>query len=199
MQTTVTNSNYATFVKLLTAQYEILFKLPAYGMAASRWTPAGLAAEVTHKLASDGGDKNGQGVQNVRKALKLKNTYGAIREYLHDGPRAVPCATVARMQLEAAAPKMLAALEAVQKWWMETDGYQEGDDADEMPAEVFDAIRFAIGAGRGSVPSTTLPRADVAYIALRTALERIAAGDPTSLNFATLAIAEARDVLELTK
>lgn len=48
----------------------------------------------------------------------------------------------ANARLIAAAPKMLEALQKVQFWWSGTDGFIDGED--EMPADVFDAIRFAI-------------------------------------------------------
>jgi hypothetical protein len=45
--------------------------------------------------------------------------------------------------LIAAAPEMLAALDGILQWWMESDG---GDD---MPADLFDRAQAALKAARG--------------------------------------------------
>jgi hypothetical protein len=42
---------------------------------------------------------------------------------------------------------MLAALQAVYKWWTETPGFQNGED--HMPAAIFDGMRDAIAKARG--------------------------------------------------
>jgi hypothetical protein len=47
----------------------------------------------------------------------------------------------------AASGKMLAALEAIYKWWTETPAFKDGDD--NMPAEIFDGMRDAIAKARG--------------------------------------------------
>jgi hypothetical protein len=49
--------------------------------------------------------------------------------------------------LFAATDDMLASLEAVYKWWTETPAFHEGED--DMPAEIFDAMRAAIAKARG--------------------------------------------------
>lgn len=56
----------------------------------------------------------------------------------------------ANTRLMAAAPDMLEALIRIQAWWTGTPGFQEGED--EMPAGVFDAMRYALA------KATYLPR-----------------------------------------
>jgi hypothetical protein len=52
------------------------------------------------------------------------------------------------MRLRLAARDMLAALQAISKWWTEgLPASQNGED--EMPAEIFDAMRFAIAKAKG--------------------------------------------------
>ena len=46
-----------------------------------------------------------------------------------------------------AARDMLEALQAIFKWWTETPAF--GDGEDEMPAEIFDAMCFAIAKAKG--------------------------------------------------
>jgi hypothetical protein len=46
-----------------------------------------------------------------------------------------------------AAHDMLEALQAIFKWWTETPAF--GDGEDEMPAEIFDAMCFAIAKAKG--------------------------------------------------
>jgi hypothetical protein len=58
-----------------------------------------------------------------------------------------PGAAEANASLIASAPDLLAALDGIMKWWMETPAFQEGTD--EMPADLFDAARFAIAEAKG--------------------------------------------------
>jgi hypothetical protein len=46
-----------------------------------------------------------------------------------------------------AAGDVLTALQAIFKWWTETPAFRNGED--EMPAEIFDAMRFAIAKATG--------------------------------------------------
>ena len=53
----------------------------------------------------------------------------------------------ANAKLIAAAPELLDALQKIQTWWLTTPGFAEGED--DMPAEVFDAMRHAITKATG--------------------------------------------------
>lgn len=46
-----------------------------------------------------------------------------------------------------AAPELLAALQGIMKWWMETPAFTDGED--DMPADLFDGARFAISKATG--------------------------------------------------
>jgi hypothetical protein len=49
--------------------------------------------------------------------------------------------------LEQSNARLLKALEGVNNWWMTTPSFQDGDD--DMPAEIFDAMQYAIDKERG--------------------------------------------------
>ena len=53
-------------------------------------------------------------------------------------------------RLMAASPRVLDALQKAFTWWTETTGFQDGED--EMPADVFDAMRFALTVATGVEP-----------------------------------------------
>lgn len=46
-----------------------------------------------------------------------------------------------------AGPELLAALQGIMKWWMETPAFADGED--DMPADLFDGARFAIAKATG--------------------------------------------------
>ena len=50
-------------------------------------------------------------------------------------------------QAREAGPELLAALQGIMKWWMETPSFQDGED--DMPADLFDAARDAIAKATG--------------------------------------------------
>lgn len=50
-------------------------------------------------------------------------------------------------QAREAGPDLLAALQGIMKWWMETPSFQNGED--DMPADLFDAARDAIAKAKG--------------------------------------------------
>lgn len=50
-------------------------------------------------------------------------------------------------QAREAGPALLAALQGIMKWWMETPSFQDGED--DMPADLFDAARDAIAKATG--------------------------------------------------
>lgn len=75
-------TNIDRFLTVLTGQYEYLFTLPEYQVAASRQTPADLARKMTVGLRAGTADKDGEGVKRTCKVLGIKHTYKAIREYL---------------------------------------------------------------------------------------------------------------------
>lgn len=75
--------NVIAFQAELERQYTRLFaEDPEYAFAASRTTPADLAAKMTESLATGGANKDGTGIKNTCKVLGIKHTYAAIREYL---------------------------------------------------------------------------------------------------------------------
>lgn len=70
------------FETVLTEQYRALFELPDYAMAAARYTPEALAAKFTAGLIDGTASNDGDGVKRTCKALGIKPTYKAIREFL---------------------------------------------------------------------------------------------------------------------
>lgn len=77
-------TNFETFRAALQTQYEHLFANdPSYALAAKRTTPEEMARKFTAGLAGNGSvSKDGKGIETVCKALKIKHTYKALREYL---------------------------------------------------------------------------------------------------------------------
>lgn len=76
-------TNKETFQKELTSQYETLFKNdPEYSYSASRTTPEALAEKMTNGLITGDANKDGKGISNTCKILKVKPTYKAIKEFL---------------------------------------------------------------------------------------------------------------------
>ena len=75
-------NNLERFKTILTDQYTQLFETPDYAMAKSRYTPEGLAHKMTIGLHAGTADKDGEGIKRTCKALGIKHTYKAIREYL---------------------------------------------------------------------------------------------------------------------
>jgi hypothetical protein len=69
----------------LTAQYTRLFQTPSYQVAASHTTPERLAARMLIGLETGEASNTGDGVKAACKALGIKHTYAAIREYLAGG------------------------------------------------------------------------------------------------------------------
>lgn len=75
-------TNHQKFVTTLTAEYIRLFQTPQYASAAKLHTPASMAEKFTAGLALGTVQKDGEGVRNTCKALGIKNTYKAIKEFL---------------------------------------------------------------------------------------------------------------------
>lgn len=75
-------TNKQRFVTILTDQYTQLFALPEYKMAAVRYNPAAMAEKFTNGLIDGSSSNNGDGVKRTCKALGIKCTYKAIKEYL---------------------------------------------------------------------------------------------------------------------
>lgn len=75
-------TNRERFQTVLTDQYRHLFTLPEYAMAAARHTPESMAAKFTQGLIDNTSSNEGDGVKRTCKALGIKSTYKAIREFL---------------------------------------------------------------------------------------------------------------------
>lgn len=71
------------FRDVLAAQYRELFTTPEYSMAAARMTPEALATRMTDGLISGAANKDGDGIKRTCKALGIKYTYAAIKNYLN--------------------------------------------------------------------------------------------------------------------
>jgi len=76
-------TNYEKFVAELTKQYQELFTTPDYKFAALRHTPESLAKFMSDGLRADQANKDGTGIKNTCKALKIKYTYCGIATYLN--------------------------------------------------------------------------------------------------------------------
>lgn len=76
------------FITVLTGQYEYLFTLPDYTMAAARTTPATLAEKMAAGLVDGSADKDGEGIKRTCKALGIKPTYKAIKAFITEGAAA---------------------------------------------------------------------------------------------------------------
>lgn len=75
-------SPFNTFQMELTEQYKTLFQTPKYSVVASKTTPEELAEKMTKGLFEGYADKDGEGVKNTCKKLKIPYTYKAIKNYL---------------------------------------------------------------------------------------------------------------------
>ncbi len=76
-------TNYIRFERALQEEYADLFvNDPDFAYAAARNTPAGLAAKMTSGLRTGGANHAGTGIRRACKAVGIKHTAKAIREYL---------------------------------------------------------------------------------------------------------------------
>jgi hypothetical protein len=84
----INHGKLAVFELHLSRAYEDLFANdPEYQLAASRYRPSELACKMTLGLAKGDANKDGEGIRRACKAVGIKHTYKAIREYLTQ-----PCA-----------------------------------------------------------------------------------------------------------
>jgi hypothetical protein len=75
-------ANFLLFEETLTEEYKILFKRAMYAYVASKNTAEELAKIMTFGLTNGKASKDGEGVKNTCKKLKIKHTYKAIKEFL---------------------------------------------------------------------------------------------------------------------
>lgn len=75
-------NNLERFKTILADQYTQLFETPDYAMAKRLHTPESMAHKMTIGLHTGSADKDGEGIKRTCKALGIKHTYKAIREYL---------------------------------------------------------------------------------------------------------------------
>ena len=75
-------TNKDRFQTVLTDQYRQLFESAAFAMCAARYTPEQLAEKFTQGLMDGTASNDGDGVKRTCKALGIKSTYKAIKEYL---------------------------------------------------------------------------------------------------------------------
>ncbi len=76
-------TNAQTFQNILTETYRDLFANdPEYAYSASRITPEALAEKMTAGLLTGSANKDGDGIKRTCKAVGIKQTYSAIREFL---------------------------------------------------------------------------------------------------------------------
>lgn len=77
-------ANISTFQQHLQHAYEDLFlNDPEYSYAAGRTTPSELASKMTLSLSKGKVNKDGEGIKRACKAVGIKHTYKAIKEYLN--------------------------------------------------------------------------------------------------------------------
>lgn len=77
-------NNKEVFQAELTKQYTILFTSdPEYIFSVATTTPEGLAKRMTEAMAKGSCSKDGKGVKNTCKNLKIENTHKAISEFLN--------------------------------------------------------------------------------------------------------------------
>lgn len=75
-------TNRETFETALVTAYTDLFANdPEYAYAASRTTPAALAAKMTAGLLTGSANKDGEGIKRACKACGIKHTYKAIQAF----------------------------------------------------------------------------------------------------------------------
>jgi hypothetical protein len=78
------STNFETFQNRLKETYDILFETnPDYQYAKKITTSEALANKMTTALAEGIGNKDGEGIKRVCKALGVKYTYKAIKEFLN--------------------------------------------------------------------------------------------------------------------
>lgn len=75
-------NNFDRFCDHLKSEYRKLFQTPEYSYSASKTTPEALALKMTEGLRSGQANKDGLGIRRTCKALKIKNTYQDIRDFL---------------------------------------------------------------------------------------------------------------------
>jgi hypothetical protein len=75
-------SNLNKFKDTLAAEYKVLFLLPKYQLANSLHTPESMSDNITEGLLAGTASNDGDGVKATCKALGIKKSYKAIREYL---------------------------------------------------------------------------------------------------------------------
>lgn len=73
------------FESALCEELKKRWDLPRYSIVATRMTPQELAKKLTNGFEDESSDKNGEAVQATLKALGIKDTYKAIKSYLHQG------------------------------------------------------------------------------------------------------------------
>ncbi len=78
----MTSTNAQRFRVFLITDYTELLQTPAYAAAAAKHTPETLADAMIAGLANGSADKEGAAVKRACKALGVKHTYKALREYL---------------------------------------------------------------------------------------------------------------------
>lgn len=84
MSYTVNLTNRNTFENHLRAAYEDLFvNDPEYNYVSERTTPQELASKIVVLLADGNANKDGKGIKRACKAVGIKHTYKAIKEYLN--------------------------------------------------------------------------------------------------------------------
>lgn len=71
------------FTVILTGQFKHLFTTPAYAIAAAKTTPEAMAEKFVSGLIDGSAANDGVAVKSTCKALGIKPTYKAIREYLN--------------------------------------------------------------------------------------------------------------------
>ena len=76
------STNRDRFKVFLVTDYTDLLHTPAYAAAAAKHTPESLADAMIAGLANGSADKEGAPVKRACKALGIKHTYKALREYL---------------------------------------------------------------------------------------------------------------------
>jgi hypothetical protein len=80
----INQANLATFESHLVDAYKELFASdPEYAYAAARTTPARLARKMAAVLVTGAANKDGEGIKRACKAVGIKHTYKAIRDYLN--------------------------------------------------------------------------------------------------------------------
>jgi hypothetical protein len=74
------------FHTVLTDQYKQLFETePEYAYVAEINLPMDLARKMMNSLSEGAGNKDGKGIVRTCKALGIKHTYKAIKQYLNEG------------------------------------------------------------------------------------------------------------------